>query len=157
MKFEEFENIYVQENKKLRFVMGAMIILLTVILFIIATNKSYFVLSNSKLVTPRPLLTWACSESFMSIAKGKPEKSLITDSILSELGKNEFKVSAEEVLSVLELKEDLCRIIVKGDGKIRSFLVDLETQDEYPFRYKLTGITESELNMDELSKTAETK
>lgn len=157
MKFEEFENTYVQENKKLRFVMGTMIIMLTVILFIIATNKSYFVLSNSKLVTPRPLLAWVCSESFMSIAKGKPEKSLITDSILSELGKNEFKVSAEEVLSVLELKEDLCRIIVKGDGKIRSFLVNLEEQVEYPFRYKLTGITESELNMDELSKISETK
>ena len=157
MKFEEFENIYVQENKKLRFIMAAMIIMLTVILFITATNKSYFVLSNSKLVTPRPLLTWACSESFMSIAKGKPEKSLITDSILSELGKNEFKVSAEEILSVLELKEDLCRIIVKGDGKIRSFLVNLEEQVEYPFRYKLTGITESELSMDELAKTSEAK
>ena len=157
MKFEEFENIYVKENKKLRFVMGTIIIMLTVILFIIATNKSYFVLSHSKLVTPRPLLSWVCSESFMSIAKGKPEKSLITESILSELGKNEFKVSAEEVLSVLELKEDLCRIIVKGDGKIRSFLVNLEAHNEYPFRYKLTGITESELNMDELSKISEAK
>jgi hypothetical protein len=157
VKFEEFENIYIKENKKLRLLMAGISLGLVLIIVLVLSDKKYFVLRDSKLITSRPLLTWVCNESFMSIAKGKPQKDLILKTILDELKKNEFKVSAEDVLSSLEVKDGLCRIIVKGEGKVRSFLVSFKSSADYPFYYKLSEITESELNLDELSKISEAK
>ena len=157
MKYETFEAEFIKQNKQLRLVLGVAILLMISILFFIITDKKYFALKNSKLVSNRPLLTWVCQESFESIAKGIPHKDLISDSILSEISKGDFKVSVDETLSALEIKENLCRIIVKGDGKVRSFLVSFKNSSDYPFYYKLSEITESELSLDELSKTSEAK
>ncbi len=153
MKYETFEATFIKENKQLRLILGAVTLLLVLILFFILTDKKYFVLKNSKLISERPLLTWVCEESFQSITKGKPEKELIVESILRELDKNQFKVSSEEILSVLSIKDNLCRIIVRGDGKTRSFLVNFKTDPEFPFHYKLSEINEVELNQNELSLT----
>ena len=157
MKFETFEAEFIRQNKQLRIVLGVAILILVSILFLILTDKRYFVLKNSKFVSDRPLITWVCEKSFQSITKGSPEKDLIDESILNELKKNQFKVSSDEVLSVLSLKENLCRIIVKGDGKIRSFLVTFKIDSAFPFYYKLLEITETELNQAELSLTQEGK
>lgn len=157
MKFETFEAEFIKQNKQLRLVLGIVILFLVLILFFIITDKKYFVLKNSKLVSERPLLTWVCEESFQSITKGKPEQDLIDDSILNELKKNQFTVSSDEVLSVLSLKENLCRIIVKGDGKVRSFLINFKSNSAFPFFYKLSEINESEINPIELEKTKEEK
>lgn len=153
MKYETFEAEFIKQNKQLRLVLGVVALLLGLILFFIITDKKYFVLKNSKLVSDRPLLSWACEESFQSITKRKPEKDLIDESILNELKKNSFNVSADEVLSVLVLKDDLCRIIVKGDGKVRSFLINFKSNSSFPFFYKLTEINEIELNQSELTLT----
>ena len=157
MKFEDFENIYVKENKKLKLLMAGIILALVCVIVLVLSDKKYFVLKNSGLVNSKPLLTWVCNESFVSVAKGKPEKDLVLESILNELKKEDFKVSVDEVLSTLEIKNDLCRIIVKGGGKVRSFLVSFKNSSDYPFYYKLSEITESELNLDELSKISEAK
>jgi hypothetical protein len=157
MKFEEFENLYVKENRKLRFIMGGVLLTLVLIIFLLLGDKKYFILRNSKLVNEKPLLTWVCNESFLSITQGTPEKNLISDSILNELKKQEFKVSVDEVLSVFEIKNDVCRIIVKGSGKVRSFLVSFKASKDYPFYYKLFEINETEPNLEELSKLAEAK
>lgn len=153
MKYETFEAEFIKQNKQLRLVLGVVVLLLGLILFFIITDKKYFVLKNSKLVSDRPLLSWACEESFQSITKRKPEKDLIDESILNELKKNSFNVSADEVLSVLALKDNLCRIIVKGDGKVRSFLINFKSNSGFPFFYKLTEINETELNQSELTLT----
>lgn len=153
MKYETFEAEFIKQNKQLRLVLGVVALLLGLILFFIITDKKYFVLKNSKLVNDRPLLSWACEESFQSITKRKPERDLIDESILNELKKNSFDVSADEVLSVLALKDDLCRIIVKGDGKVRSFLINFKSNSSFPFFYKLTEINEIELNQSELTLT----
>jgi len=153
MKYETFEAEFIKQNKQLRLVLGAVVLLLGLILFFIITDKKYFVLKNSKLVSDRPLLAWACEESFQSITKRKPEKDLIDETILNELKKDSFNVSADEVLSVLPLKDDLCRIIVKGDGKVRSFLINFKSNSSFPFFYKLTEINEIELNQSELTLT----
>ena len=153
MKYETFEAEFIKQNKQLRLVLGVVALLLGLILFFIITDKKYFVLKNSKLISDRPLLSWACEESFQSITKRKPEKDLIDETILNELKKNSFNVSADEVLSVLALKDDLCRIIVKGDGKVRSFLINFMPNSSFPFYYKLTEINEIELNQSELTLT----
>lgn len=153
MKYETFEAEFIKQNKQLRLVLGVVALLLGLILFFIITDKKYFVLKNSKLVSDRPLLSWACEESFQSITKRKPEKDLIDETILNELKKNSFNVSADEVLSVLAIKNDLCRIIVKGDGKVRSFLINFKSNSSFPFFYKLSEINEIELNQLELTLT----
>jgi len=157
MNYETFESEFIKQNKQLRLVLGIVILFLVLILFFIVTDKKYFALKNSKLVSERPLLTWVCEESFQSIAKRKPEKDLIDESILNELKKSQFTVSSDEVLSVLSLKENLCRIIVKGDGKVRSFLINFKSNSGFPFFYKLSEINETEINPIELEKTKEEK
>lgn len=157
MKYETFEAEFIKQNKQLRLVLGIVVLLLALILFFIVSDKKYFVLKNSNLVSSRPLLSWVCEESFQSITNGKPEKDLIDESILNELKKSPFIVSSDEVLSVLSIKENLCRIIVKGDGKVRSFLINFKSNKEFPFYYKLSEINETEINKSELSLTQEEK
>lgn len=157
MKYETFEAAFIKENKQLRLILGVVTLLLVLILFFILTDKKYFILKNSNLISERPLINWVCEESFKSITQNKPEKDLIDEAILKELEKNQFKVSLEEVLSVLSLKDDLCRIIVRGDGKTRSFLVNFKANPEFPFHYKLSEINETELNQTELRLTQENK
>ncbi len=157
MKYETFEALFIKQNKQLRIVLAIAVLLLISILFFIVTDKKYFVLKNSSLVDARPLLTWACEEAFISTAKGKPIPDLISDSILNELKKSEFKVSVDEVISSIEFKKDTCRLIVKSDGRIRSFLISFESNKDFAFFYKLSEITETEVNYDELSKMAGSK
>lgn len=157
MKFETFESTYLKENKKLRLILGGSLLMLSLNTFLILGNKNYFVLKNSNLIATRPLLTWACEEAFQSIASGNPIKDLIEDSILNELRKNEFKVSSDEILNVLSLKPNVCRIIVKGEGRVRSFVVSFKESSGNPFYYKLSEINESELNPIELKILKENK
>lgn len=156
MKYETFEAQFISQNIKLRLILGVSIFLMVINTSILLLDKKYFILKNSKLVNSRPLLTWACEEAFVSISKKTPFKDLIEDSILNELKKNEFKVNAEEVLSVLSLKENVCRIIVKGEGKVRSFLVNFKTDSSYPFYFKLSEINETEINLSEIALTKDT-
>ncbi len=155
MKFEKFEARFVTQNLKLRYILGASLLLMIFNTSLQLMDKKYFVLKNSELVHTRPLLTWACEQSFMSISSGKPYKDLIDDTILSELAKGEFKVKVDEVLSVLSIRENTCRIIVKGDGEVRSFVVNFKSHTDYPFFFKLNEINETELNKSELALTKE--
>ncbi len=155
MKFEKFEAHFVAQNLKLRYLLGATLLLLALSIGLQISDKKYFVLKNSELVQTRPLLTWVCEKAFMSISKGSPYRDLIDDSILVELKKNEFKVNAQEVLSVLALSEKTCRIIVKGEGEVRSFVVNFRSHNDYPFFFKLSEINEAELSQSELTLTKE--
>lgn len=157
MKFETFEAEFVKQNKQLRIVLGISIILMAMNLTFVLADKKYFVLKNSKLVSDRPLLTWVCEEAFINITKKTPIKDITEGNILNELARSEFKVSSDEVLSVLAVKDDLCRIIVKGDGKVRSFLVNFNKNPNYPFFYKLSEINETEINPTEINLTKDEK
>lgn len=157
MKFETFEAEFVKQNKLLRIVLGISVILMAVNLTLVLSDKKYFVLKNSKLVSDRPLLTWACEEAFINITKKTPLKDLTEVTILNELSRSEFKVSSEEVLSVLAVRDDLCRIIVKGEGKVRSFLVNFNKSTNYPFYYKLSEINETEISSSEINLTKDKK
>lgn len=153
MKFETFEAEFVKQNKQLRIVLGISVTFMVLNLTLVLSDKKYFVLKNSNLVSDRPLLTWVCEEAFTSITKKTPIKDLTEVTILNELSRSEFKVNSEEVLSVLAVKDDLCRIIVKGEGKVRSFLVNFNKSSSYPFYYKLSEINETEVTNSEINLT----
>ena len=153
MKFETFEAEFIKQNKQLRIVLGISVFFMAVNLTLVLSDKKYFILKNSKLVSDRPLLTWVCEEAFTNITKKTPIKDLTEVTILNELSRSEFKVNSGEVLSVLAVKDDLCRIIVKGDGKVRSFLINFKSNSSFPFFYKLSEINEIELNQSELTLT----
>ncbi len=151
MKFETFEAEFIKQNKQLRIVLGVSIILMAINLTMVLSDKKYFVLKNSQLVNDRPLLTWVCEEAFVSIAKKIPISDLTETSILNELKQSDFKVASDEVLNVLEIKDGLCRIIVKGEGKVRSFLVNFNKSKDYPFYFKLSEINETEITNSEIN------
>lgn len=157
MKFETFEAKFIKQNKQLRIVLGIAVILMVVNLTFVLSDKKYFVLKNSKLVSDRPLLTWVCEEAFLNITKKTPIKDLTETNILNELSRSEFKVASDEVLSVLAVKDDLCRIIVHGNGKTRSFLVNFNKSSDYPFYYKLSEINETEISNSEINLTKDEK
>lgn len=157
MKFEKYESIFVKENRQLKLLLAGISVGLLIIILILLTDKKYFVLRNSSLVETRPLLTWVCQEAFLSTSNGKPVTDLISESILNELKKSEFKVSVDQVVSVLEINKENCRIIVKSEGKMRSFLIKFISSKDFPFFYKLNEINEAEINLNELSKITEAK
>ena len=50
-----------------------------------------------------------------------------------------------EVLALKEVEKNQCRLVMKGEGKLRAFLITLMADDDFPFFYKLNQVDEVEL------------
>jgi hypothetical protein len=86
----------------------------------------------------------------LSVASSKPINAYLTSEIQNALKKTDFKVDVDDVLLAQEVDEGQCRIIVKGGGRVRSFLIKLIKNSSFDFYYKLAEINEIEVSKDEL-------
>jgi hypothetical protein len=152
MKLEVFENVIQKELKLLRKVVLSIGTAFCLILVLVLYSKQNLFFQRGDVLKERPLASFVCSEAFMSIVGKKPTDVLVTDEILNALKKDEFKVVAEEVLLTQIIEENKCRIIVKGDEKVRSFLIDLEANKKNTFYYKLSEINETEIYPNEVNR-----
>ena len=152
MKLEVFENVIQKELKLLRKVVLSIGTAFSLILVLVLWSKQNLFFQRGDVLKERPLASFVCSEAFMSIASKKPTDVLVTDEIMNALKKDEFKVVADEVLLTQIIEENKCRIIVKGDEKVRSFLINLETNKKNTFYYKLSEINETEIYPNEINR-----
>ena len=153
MKYETLENVLMKELRLLRKTLMIVLVVFSLITLVVLLSKNKIFIQAGNTVNTRPLLTYVCKEAFLSIASNKPINAYLTSEIQNALKKNEFKVDVDEVLLNQEVDEGKCRIIVKGTGRIRSFLITLIKSSDYDFYYKLSEINEIEVNTDELKKS----
>lgn len=152
MKLETFESVIQRELRLLRIIIVYVTIGFTFLLGLILYSKNNYFFDKGEVFKERPLASFVCNTAFMSIVNKAPVSKLITDEILTSLKKDGFQVSADDILLLQVIDEGKCRMIVKGDSKVRSFTIDLISSRKNPFYYKL-----SEINEDELTTTEEEK
>lgn len=152
MKLETFESSIQKELKLLRVIIVYAFIGFSFLMGLVLYSKNNYFFDKGEVFKERPMASFVCSTAFMSIVNKAPAYKLITDEILSALKKNEFGVVADDVLLLQVFEENKCRIIVKGDNKVRSFRIDLVSNKKNPFYYKLSEINEEELTTVEEEK-----
>jgi hypothetical protein len=152
MKLETFESVIQRELKLLRIIIVYVTIGFTFLLGLILYSKNSYFFDKGEVFKERPLASFVCNTAFMSIVNKAPISKLITDEILTSLKKDGFQVSAEDILLLQVIDEGKCRMIIKGDSKVRSFTIDLISSNKNPFYYKLSEINEDELTTSEEEK-----
>lgn len=152
MKLETFESAIQRELRFLRIVIVYVTIGFTFLLGLILYSKNNYFFDKGEVFKERPLASFVCNTAFMSIVNKAPVSKLITDEILTSLKKDGFQVSVDDILLLQVIDEGKCRMIVKGDSKVRSFTIDLISNKKNPFYYKLSEINEEELTTTEEEK-----
>lgn len=152
MKLETFESSIQKELKLLRVIIVYAFLGFSFLMGLVLYSKNNYFFDKGEVFKERPMASFICNTAFMSIINKTPSSKLITNEILVALQKNEFSVVADDILLLQVIEENRCRIIVKGDNKVRSFLIDLVSNKQNPFYYKL-----SEINEDELTTVEEEK
>lgn len=155
MKYETLENVLMKELRLLRKTLVIAVTAFTVIALVILVSKNKIFLQAGSEIKTRPLLTYVCKEAFLSIASNKPVSAFLTSEIQNALKKTDFKVDVDEVLLNQEVDDGKCKIIIKGNGKVRSFLITMIKSSSFDFYYKLSEINEIEINHDELKADLE--
>lgn len=150
MKYETLENVLMKEIRLLRKTLVIVVVVFTLIALVVLASKNKIFVQAGSFVSTRPLLTYVCKEAFLSVASNKPVGAFLTSEIQNALKKNDFKVEVDEILLNQEVDEGKCRIIIKGGGRVRSFLITLIKNSNFDFYYKLSEINEIEVSHDEL-------
>ena len=86
------------------------------------------------------LLTCILCLGFISLATDEPNSHVITDGILDLVQKTPFSLKIDKILKLESLEEKSCKIILKSDGKLMAFKINLEESSFYPFNYKLNQL-----------------
>ncbi|NOT78462.1 MAG: hypothetical protein HOP07_05605 [Bacteriovoracaceae bacterium] len=158
MKLETFESSIQKELKLLRVILVYTFLGFSFLMGLVLYSKNNYFFDKGEVFKERPMASFVCNTAFMSIINKAPISKLITDEILVALKKNEFNVAAEDILLLQVIEEGKCRIIVRGDNKVRSFLINLVSKKQNPFFYKLSEINEDELtNLEEEKISREAK
>jgi hypothetical protein len=149
MDYSTFEASFIKKNKLLWISLIASLILSSLSLSAILTSKSYFLSTNGEVFKERPLIEDICFMSFNSITSNNLHNSLIADDIINILEKEPFILKVSKYLKIKSIDQNKCQVIVKTNGKVRSFKLGMIADDSYPFHYKLYELDEVELNEDE--------
>lgn len=147
--FEDYQNKYITQNKILIGTAISTLILSSIVIFIMATHKGVFFIQSKEIFKERPLAEEVCIQAFESIVSGEPKKNIIDDGILDILVKNGFDLVVDELLLVRSTEENKCRLVLKSDGKLLSFLATLSADNNNPFYYKLFRLDEIPVNGEE--------
>jgi len=145
MNLETFESSIQKELRLLRVIMVYSSLGFSFLMGLILYSKNSYFFDKGEVFKERPMASFVCHEAFTSILNKSPNAKLITEEIMTALKKDGFPVTVDEILALQVIEEKKCRIIVKGESKLRSFQVDLVSDKKNPFFYKLSEINEDEL------------
>lgn len=150
MNFADFEAAFIRENRKLKSMMALGLLFSAISTTLVLMGKSYVVHQGGSIFEERLLAEDVCKDGLLSIAKGTPNKVLVSKDILPLLIKDPFIFNVEKVLRVESLERGACKIILRADGKLNSFKIGLIEGKELPFYYQIQQIDEIPLKEDEI-------
>jgi hypothetical protein len=150
MSFDKFQANFVNENRKLKLILGFVLIVFSLGLTSILTERRYYLYQGKEIFEERPLAVEVCRLSFLSLADGHPNRFVVAPEIISLVKKEPFGLSVEKVLMVKSVEQDHCKIIIRSAGKLLAFLITLKGQDSNPFFYKLVQLDEVGVEKEDL-------
>lgn len=140
--FKDYQNKYINQNRVLIATMISSLVLSSIVVFTLVTHKGIFYVQAGEVFKERPLAEEVCLLAFESITTGEPKSNIIDEGILEILSKDGFELTVDEILFVRSVEENKCRLLLKSNGKLLSFLVTLSADVQNPFYYKLFRLDE---------------
>lgn len=145
--FEEFHAAFLKENRKLKIIIGVMIIVFGMGTTSLMMQNKYFLYKGKDIFEERPLAVEVCRLGFMTLVDGEPNHHVVTKGIIDLVKKEPFSITVDKILQLKSVEAGACKIIFQSDKKLFSFKIILESNDDYPFFYKLNELVE--LSVDE--------
>lgn len=145
--FEEFQAAFLKENKKLKIIIGVMIIVFGIGTTSLMMQKKYFLYKGKDIFEERPLAVEVCRLGFMTLVDGEPNHHVVTKGIIHLVKKEPFSITVDKILQLKSVEAGACKIVFQSDKKLVAFKIVLESSDDFPFFYKLNELVE--LSADE--------
>jgi hypothetical protein len=142
MSYENFQAVFMKENRKLRIMMGISSLFFLLILVLMIFEKKYFVYQGHPVFEERILAESVCLEGFKSIIGGEPDKSLVSSGVLKILKNDPFELELTKLLEIKSMDQGACKLIIKSGKRLMAFMIGLEQSEDNPFFYKLLSIDE---------------
>lgn len=145
--FEEFQAAFLKENRKLKIIIGVMIIVFGIGTTSLIMQNKYFLYKGNDIFEERPLAVEVCRLGFMTLVDGEPNHHVVTKGIIDLVNKEPFSITVDKILQLKSVEAGACKIVFWSDKKLVAFKIVLESSDDFPFFYKLNELVE--LSADE--------
>ncbi len=145
--YEEFKADFLKENRKLKIIIGVMIIVFGLGTSSLILQNKYFLYKGKDIFEERPLAVEVCRLGFMTLVDGEPNHHVVTKGIIDLVKKEPFTITVDKVLQLKSIEAGACKIVFQSDKKLVAFKIILESSDDFPFFYKLNELVE--LSADE--------
>lgn len=145
--FEEFQAAFLKENRKLKIIIGVMIIVFGIGTTSLIMQNKYFLYKGKNIFEERPLAVEVCRLGFMTLVDGEPNHHVVTKGIIDLVKKEPFTITVDKVLQLKSVEAGACKIVFQSDKRLVAFKIVLESSDDFPFFYKLNELVE--LSADE--------
>jgi hypothetical protein len=142
MSFDKFQANFVNENRKLKVILGLVLIIFAVGTAAILTERRYYLYQGREVFEERPLAVEVCRLSFMSLAEGSPNPFVVDKKIIALVKQEPFSLNVEKMLMVKSTAENHCKVILRSEGKLLAFQITLAGLDDNPFYYQLIQLDE---------------
>ena len=149
MDFSNFEARFVKENRKLKMILGVVLIVFSIGSASILMQRRYYLYQGGSIFEERLLAEDVCRISFLSLANDEPNPFVVSAEIIKLVKSDPFSLNVEKILWVKSTKINHCKIALKADGKLLAFDVTLNGSDENPFYYQLIQLDEVTLNKED--------
>lgn len=142
MNFDDFQNQFVKENRKLRILIGMSWLIFVAFFTLLVFEKKYFVYRGHPIFEERVLSESVCLVGFKSVLAGAPDPSTVSSGIIEILEKEPFTLAVEKIIALQSIEKGFCKLILENEGNLRSFKIGLSKDEANPFYYKVLSIDE---------------
>ncbi|HAZ13901.1 MAG: hypothetical protein A2X86_12990 [Bdellovibrionales bacterium GWA2_49_15] len=149
MKFSDFEAAFVRENRMLKALLCAALILSGLSTTLVLLGKSYVIFKGGGIFYERLLAEDVCREGFLSVVSGEPSKMLISSDLLAILSRDSISFPTLTLLKVESLERGACKVIMKSEDALHAFKVGLIEGNTLPFFYQIQQIDEIKVEGEE--------
>jgi hypothetical protein len=154
--FEKFEGVVGKISRLILLVGFVITVLMAIVIFILVSNKQVFVWKNEKALGGTILKTDVCKKGFIGIANKNANEYLVSKSFYGNLEGSNYKhvdfenASSSDFLKKIRMSDEhKCKVIINDsvDGReiLRAFSVEIVSNDNFVFDYKINGIEENVL------------
>lgn len=149
-RFEDFESDFIKKNRSLLRLFIFSTLLSSVLLSLTLLKNEYYYFSTGKILKREMLLESFCLESFKNVTSSTPSPIFLKEEILNLVKADPFIIENSEILYLNDFKKEGCKLIIKTPSGLRSFIVNLDHSNLYPFNYKLAELIETQVAQEAL-------
>lgn len=148
--FDEFKSSFLKENQKLKIILALVVLVFSVGTASILLQRKYFLYKGKDIFEERPLAEEVCRLGFLSLIEGEPNSHVVSKGIINLVKKEPFQLHLEKILRLTSSELGTCKIVLKAENRLMAFKIVLDSNENYPFFYKLNELVELAVDKETL-------